>query len=67
LHDSALEEAPDHFEAEGNWAKLSNDLLGYAYMVMDFEEVDADLSNPSDKDDADPDAVDFVLTMHRWS
>jgi len=67
LHDSAIETLPDHFEAEDNWARLTNDLLGYTFTALDFEEVDVDLSNLADTEDVDPDpdAVDFILNMNR--
>ena len=66
LFDSAMEEYPDHLEAEANWARLSNDLLGYAYQALEFEEVDVELSNDSDQNDANPDpsAVDFILNLN---
>jgi hypothetical protein len=47
--------------ADLNWARLSNDLLGYAYWVSEFEEVSATSSNSSDTKDIDPNALDFIL------
>jgi len=61
LYDSALDQYPDYLEADANWARLSNDLLGYAYWVREFEEVTANSSNPSDIKNVDPDALDFIL------
>ena len=66
LYDSALDAYPDYLEAQDNWARLSNDLLGYEYLVRDFEEVEARSSNASDDENADPSAVDFILRMSEW-
>ncbi len=65
LNDSALEEYPDHLEADANWARLSNELLGYAYFVSDFEEVAATQSNASDTEDVDTAALDFLFSTER--
>jgi hypothetical protein len=64
LHDSALEEFPDRLEAQDDWARLSNNLLGYAYLAMEFEQVDADSSNSSDQLSIDPAGVDFLLLIN---
>jgi len=66
LYDSALDEYPDYLEAADNWARVSNDLLGYAYLATDFETVEANASNESDVKDVDPDAIDFLLMDENW-
>ncbi len=65
LYDSALEEFPDHLEADANWARLSNELLGYAYFASDFEEVVATRSNASDTEDVNTEALDFLFTSEQ--
>ncbi len=66
LSDSALEEYPDHFEADAGWARLSNELLGYAHWLTEFEEVTVTLSNENDTKFVDPDALDFILYSEGW-
>ena len=66
LYDSALDAYPDYLEAADNWARLSNDLLGYAYLATDFQTVEANASNDSDTKDVDPDAIDFLLMDENW-
>ena len=66
LYDSALDDYPDYLEAADNWARVSNDLLGYAYLATDFETVEANASNESDVKDVDPDAIDFLLMDENW-
>ncbi|HUT91971.1 MAG TPA: proprotein convertase P-domain-containing protein [Thermoguttaceae bacterium] len=65
LNDSALEEYPDHVAAAANRASLSNELLGYAYWVSDFEEVVARQSNASDTEDVNTAALDFLFSTER--
>ncbi|MFH1923022.1 MAG: hypothetical protein ABIP48_24425, partial [Planctomycetota bacterium] len=66
LYDSALEAFPDYLEADASWARLSNDALGYAYMVWEFESVTANSSNESDVASVDPTTLDFLLEMDGW-
>ena len=61
LYDSALADYPDTLDGNKNWARLSNDALGYAYWAYDFGQVEANSSNSSDNNNVDPDAVDFLL------
>ena len=48
------------------WARLSNQLLGYAHWLTEFEEVTATSSNDSDTKDVNPDALDFILHDESW-
>jgi hypothetical protein len=66
LYDSALEAYPDHLEADANWARLSNELLGYSHWLTQFEEVTATSSNDSDTKDVNADALDFILHDEGW-
>jgi len=60
LVDTAIGLYPDHLEARGNWARLSNSLLGYAIFVSDFEEVRARASNPEDSKSVE-EAIDWLF------
>ena len=61
LFDSVLASSPDHLEAGDDWVSISNEDLGYAYWMFEFEDVDARVSNSEDTQEIDADALDFLL------
>ncbi|MBN2217026.1 MAG: trypsin-like serine protease [Pirellulales bacterium] len=59
MHDSALS---DYLEAEGDWVRLSNEQIGFAYWAAAFDRVTAQSTSEGDTKRIAQE-IDFVLAM----
>jgi hypothetical protein len=68
LFDLALNWAPDHLQAQANWAKVSNSLVDYELWAIDFDKVEATGSDVGVDTKEIIGALDYLLeTFGSWA